>query len=98
MSNFAKTSGYINKHDYACLKKSYAFKNMYRTNIYIMTVKSCWQALNMEEHERENDKGYKGLLGPATNNSTRKLTSLCLQQNEISCRPTVIVTKLEGVV
>ena len=47
-----------------------------------MTGKSCWQALNMEEHERENDKGFKGLLGPATNNFTRKLTSLCLQQNE----------------
>ena len=47
-----------------------------------MTGKSCWQALNMEEHETENDKGFKALLGPARNNSTRKLTSLCLQQNE----------------
>ena len=48
-----------------------------------MTGKSCWSALNMEECERESDKGYKGLLGPATNNSIRKLTNLCLQQNEI---------------
>ena len=25
-----------------------------------MTVKSCWQALNMEEHEKENDFGRRG--------------------------------------
>ena len=47
-----------------------------------MTGKSCWQALTMVEHERENDKGYKGPLGPKKNNSIRKLISLCLEQNE----------------
>ena len=61
------------------VKNDIPCKNMDRINIYIMTGKFCWQALKMEEHERENGKEYKGLLGPAANNCTRKLKSLCLQ-------------------
>ena len=33
---------------------------MYRTSRHIMTIKSCWYALNMEEHERENGNGKSG--------------------------------------
>ena len=57
MSYFAKTSWYINNNGYACLKIAYLLKNMYKTNIYIMNGKSCWQALNMKGKMTRSRRG-----------------------------------------
>ena len=60
---------------------------MCRTNIYIINGKSCRQALNVEEHKQENDKGQDVLLGPFIN----KIIIKCHQKNDKPLPSTKII-------